>query len=440
MVLGSTRRWRSASRRLRINSFAPPEESIYLTYAVKNDKKEETLLLIREYKKLLGKALDYLWNKTRVETESTTVKRGRHKRVKVIIPKKKEVYKGLREGLEEVNPLASHYVDKAISDAFSVLKSWRKRAIKGRVSLGKPRLKRAYVRVKSTLRKVVNDEVRVTVRPHQYLTFSWGKEWFKDRVNGLELGEPVIKEDKVYLPFRYKAPTQTPLDFLAVDSNLSTLDAYDGEKFVTFSLKGLYSLKYSIVKKKGKVQSFASKHGKRGRELLRKYSHRERHRVLDYVHKFVNALLELYPLTTFAVERLDKQSMFKDASGKLSRKISRTVWRSIHKVLKYKAPLYGSRVLEVNPYLTSRSCPRCGYVSRKVGKTFVCQRCGFKLDRQLNASLNIYLKMCGFPHLDGIPSRWVGVTPLMGRRRMKEGPLDSREAQGLRIDIKYEIR
>ncbi|QKR01123.1 IS200/IS605 family element transposase accessory protein TnpB [Metallosphaera tengchongensis] len=426
-----------------MNSFTPPEESIYLTYAVKNERRGETLLLIREYKRLLDKVLDHLWNKTRVEVESITDRRGRHhKRVRVTLPKKKEVYKGLRDQLEEVNPLASHYVDKAINDAFSILRSWRKRAIRGRVSLGKPRLKRPYVRVKSTLRKVVKDEVRVTVRPHEYLTFSWRGAWFKDRVKGLELGEPVIKEDKVYLPFRYKVPKQTPLDFLAIDSNLFALDAYDGEKFVTFSLKGLYSLKYGMVKKRGKVQSFASKHGKKGRELLRKYSHRERDRVLDYVHKFVNALLELYPFTTFAVERLDKQDMFKNASSKLSRKISRTVWRSVHKVLKYKALLFGSRVFEVNPYLTSRSCPRCGFISRKVGKTFACERCGFKLDRQLNASLNIYLKMCGFPHLDGIPSKWVGVTPLMGRRRMKvKNSLDSREAQGLRIDIKlYEIR
>jgi len=32
--------------------------------------------------------------------------------------------------------------------------------------------------------------------------------------------------------------------------------------------------------------------------------------------------------------------------------------------------------------------------------------------------LNIFLKMCGFPHLFLTPtgSRWVGVTPLRGRR------------------------
>jgi len=41
---------------------------------------------------------------------------------------------------------------------------------------------------------------------------------------------------------------------------------------------------------------------------------------------------------------------------------------------------------------------------------------GFTLDRQLNASLNIFLKMCGFPHLFLTPtgSRWVGVIPLKG--------------------------
>ena len=148
----------------------------------------------------------------------------------------------------------------------------------------------------------------------------------------------------------------------------------------------------------------------------------------------------MYPLTMFAVEKLNKQSMFQDADDKLSKKVSRTVWRTIHRVLKYKAPLYGSFVKEVNPHLTSKSCPRCGWVSRKVGRTFHCVRCGFTLDRQLNASLNIYLKMCGFPHLFLTPtgSRWVGVIPLKGRRGMNGAlPRDSGEAQGLRIGYKF---
>jgi len=132
-------------------------------------------------------------------------------------------------------------------------------------------------------------------------------------------------------------------------------------------LKELYSLKYGMELKRGEIQSFASKHGRKGELLLRKYSHRKRNKVMDYVHKFVNELLETYPVTTFAVEKLNKQEMFQDADDKLSKKISRTVWRSIHRVLRHKAPLYGSLVKEVNPHLTSKSCPRCGRVSRKVG-------------------------------------------------------------------------
>jgi len=336
----------------------------------------------------------------------------------------------LRDELEEVNVLASHYADKAINDAYSVLKGWRRRAEKGRASLRKPRLKKVYVRVKSTLRKVEGENVRITVKPYQYLTFSWSHSWFSRRVKGLELGEPVIKEDKVHLPFRYKLPWFTPLDFLAIDSNLYTLDAYDGEKFVTFSLRELYSLKYGMELKRGEIQRFASKHGRKGELLSRKYSHRERNRVRDYVHKFVNHLPEMYPVTTFAVEKLNKQSMFQDADEELSKKISRTVWRSIHRVLKYKAPLYGSLVKEVNPRLTSKSCPRCGRVSRKVGGTFRCERCGFTLGRQLNASLNIFLKMCGFPHLFLTGSRWVGVTPLRGRRGVNGFPRDPVKPKG----------
>ncbi|MQL56311.1 RNA-guided endonuclease InsQ/TnpB family protein [Acidianus ambivalens] len=420
------------SKNLRIKSLQPEEEYIYLTYSLENDKKEESKILLENYRVLLQRALDWLWDRTKMERKEVKKSKKVLTKVKITLPKKKQVYKVLRDELEKVNKLASHYVDKAINDAYSILESWKRRAEKGQASLSKPTLRKVYVRVKSTLRKVEGEEVRITVRPYEYVTFSWSHTWFSRRVKGLELGEPVIKEDKVYLPFRYRLPWFTPLDFLSIDSNLYTLDAYDGEKFVTFSMKELYSMKYGMELKRGRIQSFASKHGRKGKELLRKYSHREKNRVLDYIHKFVNKLLEMYPLTLIAVEKLNKQEMFRDTSDKLSKKISKTVWRSIHRVLKYKAPLYGSFLKEVNPRLTSKSCPRCGWVSRKVGRTFHCERCGFTLDRQLNASLNIYLKMCGFPHIRDIPRVWVGVIPLKGRRG-NGFPRDSVEAQGLRI-------
>nr|WP_252972979.1 hypothetical protein [Saccharolobus solfataricus] len=74
----------------------------------------------------------------------------------------------------------------------------------------------------------------------------------------------------------------------------------------------------------------------------------------------------------------------------------------------------------------------------RFGKTFECEEVGgLSLDKALNASLNIYLKLCGFPHIRDIARVWVGVIPLMGRRGMNGFPRDFGEAQGLRIDIKY---
>ncbi|BCS93633.1 MAG: second ORF in transposon ISC1904 [Metallosphaera javensis (ex Sakai et al. 2022)] len=421
-------------KNLRIETFIPQEkEYIHLTYAIRNEE-ERSKELIRAYVNLLNKGIKYVFNKV-------NVKNGR-----VELPKKKEIYKELREYLMTQNAqgLAKHYVDQAIHDVYSILDSWRRRFEKGRSKFKPPLVKKGYVRVKTTLRKVLGKSVRITVKPHEYITYSWDGSWFSERVEGMELTEPVIKEDKVYLVFRKESPTTTPPETVAFDSNLYSLDGYDGEKFITISMKQLYSLKYVMQIKRAKVQSVASRKLKGGKRLMERYSHRERNRVNDLLHKLANFILELYNNHVLVFERLNKQGMFDDASESLSRKLSRTVWRKLVVVLKYKAPLYGCRVVEVNPHLTSRSCPRCGWVSRTVGRTFRCGRCGFAIDRQFNASLNIMrrflnrfnLKMWGFPHREVS-----GVIPLMGVRRMSGSIRDFGELQGSRIEYKvHEIQ
>ncbi|WP_287689992.1 transposase [Metallosphaera javensis (ex Sakai et al. 2022)] len=420
-------------RNLRIKTFMTEKEYVHLTYAIRNEE-ERSKELIHAYVNLLNKGIKYVFNKIKIKDKRAE------------LPKKKEIYKELREYLmkENAQGLAKHYIDQAIHDVYSILDSWRRRFEKGRSEFKPPLVKKGYVRVKTTLRKIIGKSVRITVKPHEYITYSWDGTWFSERVEGMELTEPVIKEDKVYLVFRKELPSTTPLEVVSFDSNLFSLDGYDGEKFITISLKQLYSLKYVMQMKRAKVQSIASKKLKGGRRLLMKYSHRERNRVNDLINKLANFILELYNNHVLVFERLNKQGMFDDASASLSRKLSRTVWRKLVNTLKYKASLYGCKVVEVNPHLTSRSCPRCGWVSRTVGKTFRCGRCGFTLDRQFNASLNIMkrflskfnLKMWGFPH-----RKVSGVIPLMGVRRMNGLIRDFGELQGSRIEYKiHEIQ
>jgi len=61
------------SKSLRLKTFQPEEEYVYLTYSLKNDKKEESRILLENYKHLLQKALDRLWERVKVERKEVKV-------------------------------------------------------------------------------------------------------------------------------------------------------------------------------------------------------------------------------------------------------------------------------------------------------------------------------------------------------------------------------
>ncbi|HDD57634.1 MAG TPA: transposase, partial [Thermoplasmatales archaeon] len=61
-------------------------------------------------------------------------------------------------------------------------------------------------------------------------------------------------------------------------------------------------------------------------------------------------------------------------------------------ILEYKAQLYDRKVVKVEPKDTSKTCSNCGYVYHELklsDKNFKCPKCGFRIDRDLNASINI---------------------------------------------------
>jgi putative transposase len=64
----------------------------------------------------------------------------------------------------------------------------------------------------------------------------------------------------------------------------------------------------------------------------------------------------------------------------------------IRRMLEYKAPWYGSRVIVVDPAYTSQQCSACGAVdvaSRISRSQFVCTSCGVIADADVNAAQNI---------------------------------------------------
>ncbi len=44
--------------------------------------------------------------------------------------------------------------------------------------------------------------IRITLRPGEYLTISWGSTWFEHRVRGWAAGGAIILDDRIAIPFK----------------------------------------------------------------------------------------------------------------------------------------------------------------------------------------------------------------------------------------------
>ena len=72
--------------------------------------------------------------------------------------------------------------------------------------------------------------------------------------------------------------------------------------------------------------------------------------------------------------------------------LSSWAFYQLRRFIEYKARAAGVAVIYVDPRNTSRTCSKCGYVdkkSRKDQEHFVCTSCGYALNADINAAINI---------------------------------------------------
>ncbi|MEM4477736.1 MAG: hypothetical protein QXH90_05210 [Candidatus Korarchaeum sp.] len=117
---------------------------------------------------------------------------------------------------------SKHYVDSAIREAYSLLKSWRRNYRKGRRK-GKPVVKKRFVRVKGTLYSFREGKIKISIRPFkEYLVFDISRAWFSRRVKGGELGELILREEYLTITFKFKRREEEAVGKIAWDCNLKS--------------------------------------------------------------------------------------------------------------------------------------------------------------------------------------------------------------------------
>ena len=213
--------------------------------------------------------------------------------------------KSLRDMLIKDNPYASHWVDTVIRTAYSIMENWRKRYLKGRARKIKPKIRRRYARCKITLMKIVYESktIRITLKPGEYLSISWRSAWFEHRVRGWTVGEAIIKDGMIIIPFKSSKEIYVRR-VIGWDSNELSLDGYEPIiGFIHVDLRPLQSMKIVYERKKAIAQRLGR------RELYEKYVARERNRERDFINRLAAGLRRLFPNTIHVFEDLDKGDM-----------------------------------------------------------------------------------------------------------------------------------
>jgi putative transposase len=135
--------------------------------------------------------------------------------------------------------------------------------------------------------------------------------------------------------------------------------------------------------------------GGANRDKTREKIAREYARVTDVrshtLHQISDYLTAKCKPQMIVLEDLNVTGMMKN--HRLARAISDVSWSELRRQVEYKAAQLGIEVfLASQMYPSSKTCSRCGYIKADLPlevRTFVCDDCGFTLDRDLNAAYNL---------------------------------------------------
>jgi len=139
------------------------------------------------------------------------------------------------------------------------------------------------------------------------------------------------------------------------------------------------------------LQANGSKSAKRH---LRCLAGREQRFRRDCDHVISSSIVKgIEPGTTIVLENLTNiRKRVKVYHGEASRRLHSWSFAQLKTFIEYKAEAKGCQVVMIDPRKTSQRCSRCGYIyrgNRKSQSEFLCRKCGFHLNADLQASRNI---------------------------------------------------
>lgn len=110
----------------------------------------------------------------------------------------------------------------------------------------------------------------------------------------------------------------------------------------------------------------------------------------DYTHKITSKLINMLP-KCIVIEDLNVSGMMKNRH--LSKSIQEQSFYEFRRQIEYKSEWKGIEVVIADRFFpSSKTCSCCGSIKSDLklkDRVFICNECGFEIDRDINASLNL---------------------------------------------------
>ena len=200
------------------------------------------------------------------------------------------------------------------------------------------------------------------------------------------------ENNKYYISFTFYCDIESKETSESVGIDLGIKDfaicsdgtVYPNMRFLEKSLR-----KLKISQRRLNKKQKGSKNREKARLKVNKIHKKIKNQRNDYQHKISRELADKH--NTICLETLNVKNMVKNK--KLAKVISDVSWSSFITKLEYKIAENQGCIVKIDRfYPSSKTCSNCGNVKDKLllsERTYHCEECGFTIDRDLNASINI---------------------------------------------------
>ena len=110
----------------------------------------------------------------------------------------------------------------------------------------------------------------------------------------------------------------------------------------------------------------------------------------NYIHQVTTEIVKTKP-SKIVLEDLNVTGLMKNKFN--AKSIADSKWYEFRRQILYKAELYGIEVVLANRfYPSSKTCSCCGSYKKDLklkDRTYICNECGLKIDRDINAAINL---------------------------------------------------